>query len=190
MSPQPPAASRLELSSSSTMGIPSDRPCSLTESPPSLRPDSRLEHTSSSRSTVAIPISLRPVLPHLPPAPTPSLLPRSISPCRSLARRQLREPTAPHGSTPCISLRSAAPSQEMCSSQQITTVLCSVPTPSRLQRYRRLVGPPTSSLRWRRVSLPRTSPRGACRANFHRSCLACSCCLFWTCDIPAARARD
>src|ERR1700755_1383429 len=106
MSPQPPAASRLELSSSLTMGIPSDRLCSLTESPPSLPPDYRLEHTLSSRSTAAIPISLRPLLPHFPPARTPSLLPRWTSPCRSLARRQSREPTAPHGSTPCISLRS------------------------------------------------------------------------------------
>src|SRR6266851_4082233 len=115
MSLQPPAASQRKPSSSSTTGILSERQFSLTEWPPSLPPDSRLEHTLSSRSTAAIQISLRALLPHLPPARTPSLLPRWTSPCRSLARRQSREPTAPHGSTPCISLRSVAPFQEMCS---------------------------------------------------------------------------
>src|SRR5258707_6958631 len=107
MLPQPPAAYRLEPSSSSTTEILSDRPCSLTESPPSRPTDSWLEHTLSSRSTAVIRISLRALLPHLPPARTPSLLPRWTSPCRSLARRQSRESTAPRGSTLCTSLRSA-----------------------------------------------------------------------------------
>src|SRR5260370_13464002 len=158
MSPQPPAASQREPSSSSTTAIPSERQFSLTESPPSPLQDSRLEHTLSSRSTAAIQISLRALLPHLPPARTPSLLPRLTSPCRSLARPLSRGLTAPHGSTPCILLRSAAPSREMCRSQQITMVLCSVPTPSRLQRYRKLVGRPTSSLPSRAATLARKNP--------------------------------
>src|SRR5258708_27455616 len=112
MSPQPPAASQREPSSSSTMAIPSERQFSPTESPLPLPRDSKWEPTLSSRSTAAIQILLRALLPHLPPARTPSLLPHWTLLCRSLARRQSRESTAPHGSTPCISLRSAAPSQE------------------------------------------------------------------------------
>src|SRR5438309_5854776 len=190
MLPQRPAASPLELSSSLKTEMPWDRPRSRTESRPSPQPDSRSGPTLLSRSTAVIQISLRALLLHLPPARTLLLLLHWISLCRSSARRQSRESTARPGSTPCISLRSAAPFREMCSSQQITMVLCSAPTPFLLQRCRRLVARQKSYSPWRHASSPRTNHPRTCRAKFHPSRWVYSCCLFSACDTRDARARS